>query len=292
MGWPRQAAWAMAGRPATRVRFAFLTDIHARTEWDTPVAMARMVEAVNAQRPDFVIGGGDFITDGFQSLAETVAPRWDVLLQAMSGIKAPFYPAIGNHDYVAAAPGPGSRASAEPRAQFLERFGLDRTYRVHEIAGMTFFFLDPIQITESRIPYRGWVSNEQLEWVKEELARRSPGKPIVLVTHIPLLSAFNQATEGGTAEVPIHRVVGNNREVIRLFRDHHLVLVLQGHIHVDELIRWRDTTFITGGAVCARWWRGPWYGTEEGFGMVTLGDGRIQWDYIDYGWEARRPKGK
>jgi hypothetical protein len=65
--------------------------------------------------------------------------------------------------------------------------------------------------------------------------------------------------------------------------------VLQGHTHIDELIRWRGISFITGGAVCAKWWRGPWYGTEEGFGVVDLSGRHADWEYIDYGWEARRP---
>ena len=81
----------------------------------------------------------------------------------------------------------------------------------------------------------------------------------------------------------------NNREVLERFRDHNLVLVLQGHAHVKELLRWRETTFITGGAICARWWRGPYYGTKEGFCVVELGPDGIEWEYVDYGWQARRP---
>ena len=82
----------------------------------------------------------------------------------------------------------------------------------------------------------------------------------------------------------------NNVEVLELFKEHNLILVLQGHLHVNELMRWRETTFITGGAVCARWWRGPNLGTEEGFGVVTLSEDHVEWEYIEYGWEARRPR--
>ena len=51
-------------------------------------------------------------------------------------------------------------------------------------------------------------------------------------------------------------------------------------------VRWQTKTFITRGAVCAKWCRGPWYETQEGFGMVTIQDGRVQWEYKDIGWEA------
>ena len=80
--------------------------------------------------------------------------------------------------------------------------------------------------------------------------------------------------------------------MLEAFKDHNLMLVLQGHLHARELLRWHDTTFITGGAICAKWWRGNWYGTEEGFNLITLRDGRVEWDYIDYGWEARRPSNR
>jgi hypothetical protein len=84
-------------------------------------------------------------------------------------------------------------------------------------------------------------------------------------------------------------VVTNNTDVLKVFENHNLELVLQGHLHVKERLWWRNTTFITGGAICARWWRGPWHGTKEGFNVITLQRNRVDWEYIDYGWQARRP---
>ena len=106
---------------------------------------------------------------------------------------------------------------------------------------------------------------------------------------MPLLTAFYQATEGTECPAPANRAVVNNLEVLERFAGRNLLLVLQGHLHVDEMLRWRDTTFITGGAVCGRWWRGEWHGTREGFGVVTLRRDRVEWEYVTYGWHARRP---
>ncbi|MGD2031767.1 MAG: calcineurin-like phosphoesterase C-terminal domain-containing protein, partial [Gammaproteobacteria bacterium] len=75
-----------------------------------------------------------------------------------------------------------------------------------------------------------------------------------------------------------------------LFESHNLLLVLQGHLHVSELIRWGGTTFVTGGAVSGKWWRGSWHGTPEGFTVLTLRGERIDWEYVTYGWKARRPR--
>ena len=137
--------------------------------------------------------------------------------------------------------------------------------------------------------YKGMISDEELEWLKGDIAQLSSDTPIILVTHIPFMTSFYQGTSGSTSPVPENRVVVNNLEVLKLFQEKNLLLVLQGHLHMEEVLKVFGTTFITGGAVCAKWWRGPWFGTEEGIGLVTLEDNKVDWKYIDYGWEARRP---
>ena len=102
-----RASWPVRGSGQT-LRLVFYTDVHARTEWDTPVALAQATQAINASNPDLVLAGGDLITDGFQSSAATVAPRWDVYVNMHEGIEADLYPAIGNHDLVAAIPEDGT----------------------------------------------------------------------------------------------------------------------------------------------------------------------------------------
>jgi 3',5'-cyclic-AMP phosphodiesterase len=141
------------------------------------------------------------------------------------------------------------------------------------------------------LEYHGFIGEEQQDWLRSELSRTPRDVPIVLALHVPLLTTFYAATEGSTFAVPANRVVANNREVLSLFRDHRLALVLQGHLHAKELVSWRDTTFVTSGAICGRWWRGDWFGTKPGFGLVTLRDGRVDWEYVEYGWTSRRPRG-
>lgn len=273
-------------------RFVFYTDVHARTEWDTPVALARAARAINAVQPDFVIGGGDLITDGFQNPEAVAAPRWDAYMDMHRAIKADIYPTIGNHDLVAAIPEDGSAPVSDPRAIYLDRMGLDRTWYSFDVAGYRFFVLDSIQVSHDEFKYHGHVSAEQIEWLQEELSRTPRDMPLVIVLHIPLLTVFYEATKGATFGAQPNRVVTNNMEVLKLFANHNLMLVLQGHLHVSERLQWQNTTFITGGAICARWWRGPWHGTEEGFNVITLQDNRIDWQYIDYGWEAKRPRNR
>ena len=285
-------SWATAGSKKGSLRLVFYTDIHTRTEWETPLALEKAAHAINRMNPDLVIAGGDLITDGFQSSAAVAEPRWQAYMKMHRAIKADLYPTIGNHDLVAAIPEDGSTPTVDPRAVYLSHMGLERTYYSFDASGYHFLVLDSIRCIGGRLHYQGMISGEQLEWMKHDLSMVHASTPIVLVTHIPLLTAFYSATEGATFAAKANRVVTNNLAVFRLIENHNVILVLQGHLHISELIRWRDITFIVGGAVCGQWWRGPWHGTQEGFNLLTLAGNRVDWEYIDYGWEARRPQAK
>jgi len=289
LGFPTRSSWSVDCGAGAGLRLGFFTDVHARTEWQTPQAMAKAAAALNALKPDLVIAGGDLITDGFQSAARTVAPRWDAYLKMHAAIDARIEPVLGNHDLVAARPEDGTEPAADPRAEFRRRLGLDRTWRSFDAAGTRFFLLDSVDVTDDDLKYHGRISDRQLAWLADELGRTDTDTPIVLATHVPLLTAMYQATEGATVAPPANRVTVNNRQVLELFAGHNLLVVLQGHLHVNEMLRWRGTTFVTGGAVCGKWWRGSWHGTSEGFGIVTLRPDRVEWQYHSYGWEAQRP---
>jgi len=288
-GCSRLMIWPVSGSDKGTVRLVFYTDVHARTEWQTPAAMEMAVRAINRRKVDLVITGGDLITDGFDSSAKKVAPRWDAYMKMHRSITADVFPTLGNHDLVAANPQDGTPPAEDPRAIYRTHMGLDQTYYSFDAVGVHFVILDSIQITGDELHYRGFIRSEELEWLRQDLAYVSRGTPVVLVTHIPLLTSFYAATRGATFAAPRNRVIVNNQDVFEVVEGHNVILVLQGHLHVEELIKWRDTSFIAGGAVSGRWWRGPWYGTEEGFNIITLRGNHVEWEYIDYGWVARRP---
>ena len=285
-----QAVLAEKGPVERELSLVFFSDVHARTEWGTPEAMARAAAAINVQQPDLIIAGGDLITDGFQSSAAFVESRWDAYMTMHNALEAPVRPVMGNHDLVAAHPEDGTQPSADPRGVFRERMGVDRTYYSFDMNGYHFIVLDSVQVGGFKMKYQGMVGVEQLKWVADDLSRLSADQPIIVALHLPLLTSFYQATEGATIAAPAGRVVVNNRDVLDLFKGHNLLLVLQGHLHASESIYRNGTTFITTGAISGQWWRGPWKGSEEGFTVVTLKGNEIDWEYIPYDWEARRPR--
>ena len=239
-GCSKKSMWPVSGSDSGTVRLVFYTDVHARTEWETPNAMSLAAKTVNAKKADLVIAGGDLITDGFDSSATKVSPRWDAYMKMHHAIKADVYPTIGNHDLVGADPQNGISAAIDPRSVYLAQMGLSQTYYSFNAVGYHFVILDSIEITGDEYKYRGYIGPEELEWLKQDLANVSPGYPIVIVTHIPLLTSFYSATEGSTYTVKKNRVIVNNHEVLEIIENYNVVLVLQGHLHIKELIKWQN----------------------------------------------------
>jgi 3',5'-cyclic AMP phosphodiesterase CpdA len=272
------------------LRLVFYTDVHADAAARTSDALTMAADAINAQDADLVLCGGDLIAGGFDARSDEVAPRWDAYTTMARAIEAEHHAVIGNHDLVAARPKDGSAPAPDPRLDFKRHLGVSRTYGTFDALGYRFVLLDSLRISGAPQMYDGWVSSEQMDWIRQLLSRTPADQPIVVVVHMPLLTAFYAATEGATVGAPRNRVVINNTEVLGLFAEHNLILVLQGHLHVSEAVQWRGTTFLTGGAVCGNWWRGSYFDTAEGFNAITLRDDRVEWDYVGYVWTASRHK--
>jgi hypothetical protein len=83
-------------------------------------------------------------------------------------------------------------------------------------------------------------------------------------------------------------VVGNGRTFKEMIERHNVKAVLQGHTHVVEECIYRGVHYITGGAICGDWWKGPRLGVHpEGFVVATVAGDDLTWRYVPYGWKAR-----
>ncbi len=273
-------------RKRSSLRLVFYTDVHAMPARGAADAVLIAAEAINQSRPDLIIGGGDYIDGGFNAGSVSMTRHWNIYMRMHRAMHADIYPAIGNHDLVGVQPKDGSPPNIEPRSDYLQRMGLSRTWYSFDEAGYHFIMLDSMSIVGGDVGYEGHLNTEQMAWLKEDLSGIGFDTPIVVTLHMPLLTNVYSATKGNMEGVPVNRAMIDNVEILELFNQHNLILVLQGHLHVAEVIRWRNTTFITGGAICGSWWRGPRFGTEEGYYVIELDGDKVNWQYVDYGWNA------
>ncbi len=266
--------------------FAFLTDIHVEFEKNADKGFQAAIKHVNGLDPDFVVMGGDLIADALGQTEEIATSYYELYIQLREGFKCPVYDALGNHEEFGIYTKSGiSRDHELYGDKMYEKFIRSRYYAFNE-KGWRFYILDPVEETWDR-QYVGGVDSVQLDWIRKDLETIDPKTPIVITTHIPLLTSFSQIRAGALAQNSRGLVVENSKVVLDAFKDHNLKLVLQGHLHILEEAYINDITFITGGAVSAMWWDGPKDGMEEGYVLLKVKGEEIDWEYVDYGWEVK-----
>ena len=134
--------------------------------------------------------------------------------------------------------------------------------------------------------YVGKIDSVQMKWIENDVNNVAATTPIVISVHIPFITAATQLSKGALEPNSPSIVVINSKEVLDLFEDKNLKLVLQGHLHLIEDIYAEGIHFITGGAVCSKWWEGSHNGMEEGYLIFRVKGNDFKWTYFDYGWEA------
>jgi 3',5'-cyclic-AMP phosphodiesterase len=279
---------ALTPRPP-RFRFVHFSDLHIQPELGATDGVALAVKKVLAlhPRPDFILTGGDHVMDLLKVTRERANLQFKLLAEALAPLNMPVYSTVGNHDiYGWSTSSPATESDPEYGKQlFRDKFARENLYRSFEHKDWHFVILDTIQ-PRGRDWYLG-VDDDQLTWLKKDL-EEAKGKPIVVLTHAPILTAFIQYTEGATKATPDTLILSNGLELQALFAKHSVKAVLQGHTHVVEEIQYAGTKYVTGGAVSGDWWKGWRLGIHpEGFAVYDVVGQEIDWHYETYGWKAR-----
>lgn len=265
--------------------FVFMTDIHLEYGRNAVEGFRQAIGRINELDPDFVITGGDLIADALAQTYSRADSLYNLYEEVSGEINAPVHNTMGNHEIY----GIYERANADPdHPEYGEKMYENRlgpSYYAFDHKGWKFMIINSIEDTKKG-RYIGQVDDVQMEWIRSELEKTDPATPIVISTHIPFIMVFAQKHRGSTVANDSSMVVYNSKEVLDLFADHNLKLVLQGHQHDLECIMINGIHFINGGAISASWWNGPYYGTEEGFVLVKTRGDDFDWEYIDYGWEV------
>lgn len=265
--------------------FVFATDIHLQPEMNAIEGFARAVDSINKLNPDFVLTGGDLIMDALGTNYERADSLYSLYENSLKGFKMPVYNTIGNHEIFGIYKNSGIDSTHPKYGDKMYEERLGKRYYAFDHKGWRFYIIDSIEETPER-KYKGFVDSVQIEWIERDLRDVDENTPIVISTHIPFISSFMQYKYGALSQNGKGLVINNSKEVLDLFKEHNLKLVLQGHLHYLEDIWVDGIHFITGGAVSAGWWSGPHNNVEEGFLEITMDEEDFDWRYIDYGWEA------
>jgi 3',5'-cyclic AMP phosphodiesterase CpdA len=167
----------------------------------------RTIDAVNAlpRAPAFAIHTGDVT-----HLSR--AGEFDTAGQLLSQMKvSEMHVVPGEHDVT---DGPGT--------EFFARFGKpsnNRGYYSFDAHGVHFIAL--VNVMNFKPNGLGALGEDQLTWLKDDLAGRSASQPVVVFAHMPLWTIYEPWGWG----------TGEGEEIAALLRRFGSVTVLNGHIH-------------------------------------------------------------
>ena len=269
--------------------FVFFTDTHIQPELNAAQGCDMAFRRMRTIPVEFAIQGGDHIFDALAVPKARSLSLFDLYDKTQQDLGLKVYHTIGNHDVVGVLPASGMGLS-DPlygKRYFEEHMG--NTYQSFDRSGVHFIILDSIGITADR-SYEGRVDAAQLAWLANDLKAVPAGKPVIIVSHIPLVTAINQyLPEVKTPPAHNGMTVTNSADVIKLFAGHNVIGVLQGHTHVNERVEWHGVPYLTGGAVCGNWWKGTRLGIPEGFTVVSIRGGKLTTRYETYGFKSVAP---
>lgn len=284
-----------ADRHRTRaLRLGHLTDVHVQPERSATKGLVKVLRHAQslADPPELLLTGGDSIMDALAAGTGRTKEQWRLWKQVLADeCSLPVEPCIGNHDVWGWDKKGSQTTGAEHqwgKQWALDEFELEDRYRSFDRGGWHIVVLDSI-FPDSETVYQGRLDDEQFDWLQADLKGTDPQSPVLLLSHIPILTVAGVEFEEQLAEDPRRaRMLSHQdaKRLVELFKQHRNVkLCLSGHLHLTERVEYAGVTYICSGAVSGNWWKGDHHGTEEGYALVDLfDDGSFAWHYQDYGW--------
>ena len=219
--------------------FVFLSDCHLSAKQsdtykltaESQLFLQNAIKQINRLQPDFVIFGGDQIDGSQQDDSD-----WQLFLDIAQSLECPWYFALGESD-----------VSGPAFANKMISYGRD--WRGHGLQNdFPYWSYDPapgihLIALDTSMPNSttGNISDEQLNWLKNDLAIQNDSL-VLLVSHHPLWSPapFDQGFAAAQFLLPQAQAV---RQI--LIESGKQILALSGHIYVSAMLQQNNISYIS-----------------------------------------------
>ena len=269
------------------LRIAHLTDIHLKNQFNAPERFTRCLHHVQQQLPkvDLILNGGDVVFDINKENIGAINDQWKLSNSIMqSECSLPVHYCLGNHDIWWNEDDKGQTLYGKQYA--MDQLKLVKPYYSFNQMGWKFIILDSVHLDIDGTWYIGKLGDEQFTWLENELKATDQATPVLVMSHIPILTATNLIEDdivnkwvmlGGDMHT-------DTSKIIELFYKHpNVKLCLSGHIHLREKLVYNNVTYLCNGAVSGAWWEGNRRETAPGYGLIDLyADGSFDESYVNY----------
>ncbi len=239
----------------TRHKFIIWADPQVKNEQDVEKMMQQSVpdvqQLVQSLEPGTLIHGitvGDIVWDNHD--------LFTAYNKAVSLMGIPFFQALGNHDMDYKQGG-----DETSDVTFKKHYG--PTYYSFNRGRVHYVVLDNVRYLGNEREYDGFVSQEQLDWLKKDLELMPKDNLVILNLHIP-----------------VHNSVKNNADLYAILQPYK-VHIMSGHTHYHRNVITNDIFEHNHGTVCGAWWTGPICGdgTPRGYGVYDVDGTDLKWYY-------------
>ena len=218
-------------------------------------------ELVKSMGPDALIHGvgvGDLVWDN-----HALFPDYN---KAVAEMGIPFFQALGNHDMDYRMGGDETSDKT-----FKEIYG--PTYYSFNRGKAHYVVLDDVRYLGVERTYDGYISENQLNWMAQDLKHIGKEQLVVICLHIP-----------------VHNAVKNNADFYALLEGYKNVHIMSGHTHYNLNKITNGIYEHNHGTVCGAWWTGPICedGTPRGYGVYEVNGTELKWYYKSTGFDKSK----
>lgn len=220
-------------------------------------------------KPAFGIGCGDLIWDKQELFKD--------YKQGVATTGIPFWQAIGNHDMEYK-----TRTDEGSGAAFQSHFG--PTYYSFNKGKVHYVILDDVFFIGNDRKYIGYLTEDQLHWLEQDLHNVTKGSTVVIALHIPTQTGI--AAREHKKEEALGGSLMNREALYNIVKDFQVTFI-SGHTHFNEIWEKDNMREHVLGTLCGAWWTGPFCGdgTPAGFSVFEVENDTISWYYKSTGYD-------
>lgn len=223
-------------------------------------AAKKCIDEVNLLQPDFVVITGDLVFGQLYPFEYT--REYKKCYQILQLFQVPTYLCPGNHD--------GYIQTGQDGFEFWEKYFGPLFYsfdygNAHFISVNSYDWPKQGRIGFSYLVFNwgGYIQEEQLQWIAEDLSSTDADLKIMMMHHNPLWDTKNDSLLQNGYE--------GREEILSLIDEYEVDSVLAGHVHYDDVTSKDDTIFITTTTAASGLERDGYWG----YRLITVENGTI-----------------